>query len=85
MLFPLPDGKNATAVRDALEATVQKLPEHLWRSLTWDQGKDMAQHAQFTIDTGIKMHVHSVFVLKDGEPHIDKLRTRCVGGPTILP
>jgi IS30 family transposase len=56
MLFPLPDGKNATAVRDALETTVQKLPEHLWKSLTWDQGKEMAQHAQFTIDTGIQVY-----------------------------
>jgi IS30 family transposase len=56
MLFPLPDGKNATAVRDALETTVQRLPEHLWKSLTWDQGKEMAQHAQFTIDTGIQVY-----------------------------
>ena len=56
MLFPLPDGKNATAVRDALEATVQRLPEHVWKSLTWDQGKEMAQHAQFTIDTGIQVY-----------------------------
>ena len=56
MLFGLPDGKNATAVRDALETTVQKLPEHLWKSLTWDQGKEMAQHAQFTIDTGIQVY-----------------------------
>ena len=56
MLFPLPDGKNATAVRDALETTVQRLPDHLWKSLTWDQGKEMAQHAQFTIDTGIQVY-----------------------------
>ncbi len=39
MLFPLPDGKNAESVRVALEATVQRLPQHLWESLTWDQGK----------------------------------------------
>jgi len=49
MLFPLPDGNTAEAVRTALAETIQRLPQHLWRSLTWDQGKEMAQHAQFTI------------------------------------
>ncbi len=56
MLFPLPDGNTAEAVRDALTATVQRLPEHLWRSLTWDQGKEMAQHVQFSIDTGVDVY-----------------------------
>jgi IS30 family transposase len=56
MLFALPDGNNAEAVRDALAATVQRLPAHLWQSLTWDQGKEMAQHAQFTIDTGVQVY-----------------------------
>ncbi len=56
MLFGLPDGHTAEAVRDALTQTVQQLPEHLWKSLTWDQGKEMAQHAQFTIDTGIQVY-----------------------------
>ena len=56
MLFGLPDGHKAEAVRDALTETVQQLPEHLWKSLTWDQGKEMAQHAQFTIDTGIQVY-----------------------------
>ena len=56
MLFPLPDGATAESVRIALIDTVQKLPEHLWRSLTWDQGKEMAQHATFTIDTGIQVY-----------------------------
>ena len=55
MLFPLPDGHSAEAVRVALAATVQQLPEHLWESLTWDQGKEMAQHAQFFIDTGVQV------------------------------
>ncbi len=55
MFFPLPDGNSAEAVRVALAETVQQLPEHLWESLTWDQGKEMAQHAQFTVDTGIQV------------------------------
>ena len=56
MLFPLPDGNTAEAVRDALATTVQRLPQHLWQSLTWDQGKEMAQHAQFSIDTGVDVY-----------------------------
>ena len=54
MLFPLPDNK-AESVRVALTDTVKRLPEHLWKSLTWDQGTEMAQHATFTIDTGIQV------------------------------
>jgi len=56
MLFGLPDGHTAEAVRKALAETVQQLPDHLWKSLTWDQGKEMAQHAQFTVDTGIQVY-----------------------------
>ncbi len=56
MLFPLPDGNTAEAVRNQLAATVQRLPDHLWRSVTWDQGKEMAQHAQFSIDTGVAVY-----------------------------
>ena len=56
MLFPLPEGNTAESVRTALAETIQRLPEHLWRSLTWDQGKEMAEHAQFTIDTGVQVY-----------------------------
>ena len=56
MLFALPDGNTAESVRTALAATIQRLPEHLWRSLTWDQGKEMAEHARFTIDTGVQIY-----------------------------
>jgi IS30 family transposase len=55
MLFALPGGNTAEAVRVALTETVQRLPDHLWQSLTWDQGKEMAQHTQFSIDTGIQV------------------------------
>lgn len=53
MLLHLPDGYQAHQVRDAMTATIGALPDHLWKSITWDQGKEMAQHAQFSIDTGI--------------------------------
>jgi IS30 family transposase len=56
MLFGLPDGNTAEAVRTALAATVQRLPNHLWQSLTWDQGKEMAQHTQFTVATGVQVY-----------------------------
>jgi IS30 family transposase len=56
MLFELPDGNTADAVRVALEATVKRLPDHLWESLTWDQGKEMAQHAEFTVATGVQVY-----------------------------
>ena len=55
MLFALPDRTTAESVRVALTGAVEKPPEHLWRSLTSDQGKEMAQHATFTIDTGVKV------------------------------
>jgi IS30 family transposase len=56
MLFRLPDGNSAEAVRTALAETIQQLPTHLWRSLTWDQGKEMAGHARFTVDTGVQVY-----------------------------
>ena len=56
MLFGLPEGNTAEAVRDALTETVQRLPDHLWQSLTWDQGREMAQHVQFSVDTGVDVY-----------------------------
>ncbi len=56
MLFKVPKGNRAEDVRVALTETVKKLPEHLWQSLTWDQGKEMAQHTKFTIDTGVQVY-----------------------------
>jgi IS30 family transposase len=49
-------GHGAEAVRDAIAATITTLPGHLRRSLTWDQGAEMAGHAQLRIDTGIEIY-----------------------------
>ena len=56
MLGALPDGRSAAQVRDVLTELVQRLPEQLRRSLTWDQGIEMAEHAQFRIDTGVDVY-----------------------------
>ncbi len=46
-------GHGAEAVRDAIAAAISTLPEQLRRSLTWDQGAEMAQHAQLRVESGI--------------------------------
>ena len=49
-------GHGAEAVRDAIAGTIMDMPAHLRRSLTWDQGAEMAQHAQLRIETGIDVY-----------------------------
>jgi IS30 family transposase len=49
-------GHGAEAVRDATAAAITTLPEQLRRSLTWDQGAEMAQHVQLRIDTGLQVY-----------------------------
>ena len=49
-------GHGAEAVRDAIATTIGTLPDQLRRSLTWDQGAEMAQHAQLRIDTGLAIY-----------------------------
>jgi IS30 family transposase len=49
-------GHGAEAVRDAIAETIMELPADLRRSLTWDQGAEMAQHAQLQIKTGLDIY-----------------------------
>ena len=53
---PALSGHGAEAVRDAITRTIVTLPEELRRSLTWDQGTEMAQHHRLKIDTGIQVY-----------------------------
>jgi len=56
MLCKLPNGHGAEAVRIALAKRISTLPAHLRRSLTWDQGKEMAEHVRFSVDTGVQVY-----------------------------
>jgi IS30 family transposase len=49
-------GHGAEAVRDAIVRSITSLPEELRRTLTWDQGSEMAQHAQLRIDSGVDVY-----------------------------
>lgn len=56
MLLALPDGRTADHVRVALARRILTLPEQLRRTLTWDRGKEMAEHVRFTVDTGVQVY-----------------------------
>jgi IS30 family transposase len=56
MLLHLPGNHTAEAVLGALTATAATLPAHLKRSLTWDQGTEMARHGEFTLATDIPVY-----------------------------
>ncbi|MGW4859399.1 IS30 family transposase, partial [Kocuria palustris] len=56
LLLHLPDGKSAEQVEAAMREAVSKLPSSLARTITWDQGAEMAKHAAFTTATGIPIY-----------------------------
>jgi IS30 family transposase len=56
LLLHLPDGRQADQVDDAMRRAIATLPGELFRTITWDQGREMARHARFTIDTGIQIY-----------------------------
>ena len=55
MLIKL-EGKDTTSVVEALARQVRKLPRELRRSLTWDRGKEIADHKRFTLATDVQVY-----------------------------
>ena len=56
VLLHLPHGRTAEDFRAALTRQVSKLPAELRRTLTWDQGKEMAEHVRFSTDTNMVVY-----------------------------
>jgi len=63
ILVPLGNQKDAVSVREGYAKAFKSVPEELKKTLTYDQGKEMSQHTQFTVDTGIQ-----VFFAHPGSP-----------------
>ena len=56
MLLHLPQGHGALEVQEAMIAATQRLPQTLWKSLTWDQGIEMKGHAEIKVATGLDIY-----------------------------
>ena len=56
MLAYLGRDRRTEHVIDALKERIKTLPEHLMRSLTWDQGRELTAHVRFTVDTGVEVY-----------------------------
>ena len=61
-IVALPLGRKADQVCDALTRRIQSLPDQAMRTLTWDQGREMARHQRLTPGAGVEVffaHPHS--------------------------
>ncbi len=56
LLVALPDNRQAATVAEALQRQIQTLPAQLCKSITWDQGSEMAAHVAFTVATDIAVY-----------------------------
>jgi IS30 family transposase len=56
LLLHLPDGREAVKVNEAMKTAIADLPAELVRTITWDQGREMARHLDFTVDTGVQVY-----------------------------
>jgi IS30 family transposase len=77
MLVHLPTGRTAEAVRLALTRQIQRLPAELRRTLTWDQGKEIAEHAKFSVATDVKVYFWTLTAL--GSAAATRTRTAFFG------
>ena len=56
ILLHLPNGGSAAEVEKAMTTATQRLPETLWKTLTWDQGNEMRNHANISVSTGLDIY-----------------------------
>jgi IS30 family transposase len=56
LLLHLSDGRSADNVDAAMRKAIATLPRELCKTITWDQGAEMANHARFTVATGIPIY-----------------------------
>ncbi len=56
LLLHLPNGYEAREVESAMRKAIATLPKELVRSITWDQGTEMARHVDFTVKTGVPIY-----------------------------
>jgi IS30 family transposase len=56
LLLHLSQDHSAEAVDEAMRRAIATLPGELFRTITWDQGVEMARHASFTVATGIPVY-----------------------------
>ena len=56
MLLHLPHDHSPAAVQEAMIAATQRLPQTMWKSLTWDQGQELRNHAQISFATGLEIY-----------------------------
>jgi IS30 family transposase len=56
MLLHLPNGHGPLEVQEAMLAATQKLPDFIWKSLTWDQGFEMRNHLEIKVATGLQIY-----------------------------
>jgi IS30 family transposase len=72
VLFALPADRTASTVRDALAEAVRSIPAQLRRSLTWDNGKEMARHAELAAATDMRVYFlrpRPPLAARDGREH----------------